>query len=226
MRHLLYLIILLLGCGEVVDDTVQQQEAKPSPSVGKADDTQPDEEPVSEPEGRYFSQWDNQLYPGSTCQNTTVAMLLSRYGWEGSPDDITREWGKDYAQSPRGLSNVFNYYAMIDDISWRLQPEMEGSLEEFRERLLRGIPTPVHGYFTSYGHVVLAMRFDGVEYTVMDPAGCWVQRFGGGYDPTCLSGDTIKYPKEAFESAVATSDGYSFLSMWFHRLAETHTVLP
>ena len=84
---------------------------------------------------------------------------------------------------PRGLSNVFNYYAMIDDISWRFAPEMEGSLEEFRERLREF--QHLHGYFTSYGHVVLAMRFDGVEYTVMDPAGCWVQRFGGGYDPTC-----------------------------------------
>ena len=93
MRHLLYLIILLLGCGEVIEDTSQEQEAEPRPAVGKADDTQPDEgEP--EPEGRYFSQWDNQLHPGSTCQNTTVAMLLSRYGWEGSPDDITREWGQ------------------------------------------------------------------------------------------------------------------------------------
>lgn len=215
------LLLTMLGCADSLQTDRVDIEAGPPP-IGKADNAEAQDAGFvvgddSGP-GTYFSQWDNRFSPASTCQNTTVAMLLSIYGWQGEPDDITMEWGKDYAQSPRGLSNVFNYYAAIDDIEWRLQPETQGTLQDFRERLTRGIPTPVHGYFTGYGHVVLAMGYDGTDYTVMDPAGCWSQVFKGGYISDCLDGDMIRYAKEPFEQAVATSDGYNFLALWFHRL--------
>ena len=54
----------------------------------------------------YFCQYDNALHPGASCQNTSVAMVLASLGWQGHPDDITREWGKDYAQSPVSYTHL------------------------------------------------------------------------------------------------------------------------
>ena len=56
----------------------------------------------------YFYQYSNSLYPYSSCQNTSIAMLLAYFGWPGVPDDITAGWGKDYTQSPSGLADAFN----------------------------------------------------------------------------------------------------------------------
>lgn len=79
---------------------------------------------------------------------------------------------------------------------------------------------PVHGYFTSYGHVVLVLGYDSGGYWVNDPAGTWAGWFMGGYpggwEPT--AGDGIYYPKAAFEAAVGTSDGWSALPLWIHEL--------
>lgn len=167
----------------------------------------------------YFYQYDNYISPGSTCQNTSIAMLLAKYGWQGVPDDITREWGKDYAQSPEGLANVFNTIAQREGIRTRLEPVLYGTLQEFQRLLREGKPTIVHGYFTGYGHVLVATGFDGNSYVTNDPAGRWSERFAGGYLGTG-SGRGARYGKSAFEAAIATSDGHTHLPLWYHRLVE------
>lgn len=79
---------------------------------------------------------------------------------------------------------------------------------------------PVHGYFTSYGHVVLVLGYDSGGYWVNDPvgtlAGWFMGGYPGGWEPT--AGDGIYYPKAAFEAAVGTSDGWSALPLWIHEL--------
>ena len=176
-------------------------------------------QPAQESSMAYFDQYENTLFPASSCQNTSVAMVLSKFGWWGTPDDITREWGKDYAQSPSGLANVFNDLAARSNISKRLQPITNGTIQEFRQLLSEGKPTIVHGYFTNYGHVLVALEFDGTHYTVNDPAGCWNETFKGGYGwcPAGKTGERIKYPKQAFEDAIST-DGWNYLSLWYHKL--------
>ena len=218
LKYLQIALIFLLGCSDIPIDNVSPSAAYVSRKTGKADNACACPEEKSEI--TYFNQYDNQLYPGSSCQNTSIAMLLTKFGWWGSPDDITREWGKDYTQSPSGLANVFNEVAARNRIQKRLTPKTSGTLQEFRDLLRQGKPTIVHGYFTSYGHVLLALGFDGTHYTVNDPAGCWSERFKGGYDwcPAGKTGEGIRYHKDAFEAAISTSDGWSYFSLWYHEL--------
>ena len=167
----------------------------------------------------YFFQYSNRLYPGSSCQNTSVAMVLAYMGWRGVPDDITSSWGKDYAQRPHNLSYMFNTIARAEHISGRLVTDTNGSLDEFRSQAARGDVLIVHGYFTGYGHVLVVTGFDGTHYTVNDPAGVWRGTFRGGYGWSgATDGRGVRYSKDAFEAAIATSDGYTPLALWYHTL--------
>tara|TARA_A200000159_G_C7334579_1_gene344519 strand:+ start:3099 stop:3947 length:849 start_codon:yes stop_codon:yes gene_type:complete len=167
----------------------------------------------------YFFQYSNRLYPGSSCQNTSVAMVLAHLGWNGVPDNITSSWGKDYAQSPHNLSNMFNTIARAEGFSGRLVTDTNGSLDTFRNLASRGKVLIVHGYFTGYGHVLVVTGFDGADYTVNDPAGVWRGTFKGGYGwSNSFDGHGARYPKHSFESAIGTSDGSSVLPLWYHKL--------
>jgi hypothetical protein len=115
---------------------------------------------------------------------------------------------------------VFNELAAKPNISKRLTPVTNGTIEGLRDLLRQGKPTIVHGYFTGYGHVLLALDYDGTHYTVNDPAGCWSEQFKGGYNwcPAGKTGEKIRYPKEVFEAAIATSNGWDYLPLWYHKL--------
>jgi hypothetical protein len=169
----------------------------------------------------YFYQYNNAISPGATCQNTSIAMLLARYGWTGTPDDITAEFGRFYAQSPAGLAALFNTLARRASIGARLTADTSATVGELRALLQAGKPVIIHGYMTSSGHVVVATGFDGTHYTANDPAGMWNQVFNGGY-PTWdqYAGRGVRYGKGAFEAAVGTSNGSNPLPLWIHVLSE------
>jgi hypothetical protein len=168
----------------------------------------------------YFYQYDNKLYPASTCQNTSVAMVLAYLGWNGEPDDITAAHGKNKAQSPGGLAAVFNSYAQQLGVPERLVPHMDGSVQDVKTLLAAGKPVIVHGYFTSYGHVLVILAFSGAHYVVHDPAGRWSEVFKGGYGgrQSATSGKAVSYAAAPFEAAIATLDGVSFEPIWYHEL--------
>jgi len=168
----------------------------------------------------YFYQYSNALYPSSSCQNTSIAMVLAYFGWNGVPDDITAYWGKNYAQSPHGLADVFNSEASWGGINARVTPVTNGTLAGLRAELDAGNPTIVHGYFTSYGHVMVVLGYDENGYYVNDPAGRWSQYFKGGYPYSWNStiGQGIYYSKSAFEMAIATWDGYTPAPLWYHQI--------
>jgi len=171
------------------------------------------------PDVPYFYQYANTLYAGSTCQNTSIAMVLAYLGWKGKPDDITATWGKDHAQSPAGLAEVFNSYAAKLGVPQRLVPHTNGSVADVRALLAAGKPVIVHGYFTA-GHVLVALSFTGTAYVVHDPAGKWCEKWKGGYPPpqTSTSGKAVSYAKQPFEAAIATSGGITLEPIWYHEL--------
>ena len=204
-------ILLCAGCAKTVPDPPDTPPDQKPPVTGKADDVTGSGVP-------YFYQYDNLLHPGSSCQNTSIAMVLSYLGWEGVPDDITSEWGKDYAQSPGNLNYLFNTLSNEHWLGGALWTTTEGSLEEFRSAASQDNIIIVHGYFTGYGHVLVVTGFDGENYRVNDPAGQWNLEFRGGYGQERSDGRDIMYPKEAFESAISTSDGVHFLPLWYHVL--------
>lgn len=197
-------------CAKTSPDPPDEPPSQTPPVTGKAD--------TGTSGVPYFYQYDNLLHPGSSCQNTSIAMVLSHIGWEGTPDDITAEWGKDYAQSPENLSYLFNTLSSEYWLGGALWTTTEGSLEEFRSAASQDNIMIVHGYFTGYGHVLVVTGFDGENYRVNDPAGEWNLEFRGGYGQDRSIGHNILYPREEFESAIATSDGRTFLPIWYHLL--------
>ncbi|MAD60279.1 MAG: hypothetical protein CMH49_02035, partial [Myxococcales bacterium] len=166
----------------------------------------------------YYYQYSNGLYPSSSCQNTAIAMVLSYLGANVNPDAVTREFGKDQAQSVGGLNYVFNTLARRFGVK-EISSYENGSLTQLKESLDQGNPVIVHGFFTSYGHVLVVTGYDEGGYYVNDPAGTWSRVFKGGYPNAwneTTEGKNIYYSKDAFERAVATYDGYSFTSLYLH----------
>ena len=167
----------------------------------------------------YFYQYNNALHKGSSCQNTSVAMVLQHYGVDVSPDDITRRFGKDLAQSPEGLARVFNTYASEAGIEQRITAHRDGSMADLDALLEEGKPVILHGYFTSYGHVVVALGKTDEGYVVNDPAGAWTERFRGGYTGgTATNGEAVVYDGSSFRKAVGTSNGATPLPLWYHEI--------
>lgn len=158
----------------------------------------------------YYNQYDNKNYGWATCQNTSIAMVLSHYEFIIHPDTIFDSWGKDIAQSPSGLNYVYRSYSLKSSI----ETYTNATPEQLKSVLNQGYVAIVHGYFTEYGHVLVVKSFDGFFYYVNDPAGVWGGCFKCGYNNS-YNGVT-KYPKEAFEKAVFTSDGYAYLPGWIH----------
>ena len=163
------------------------------------------------PEIPYYNQYDNRNYPYATCQNTSIAMVLSHFQYNIHPDEIFSRWGKDMAQSPSGLNHVYNTYAS----SSTLNTFTNASPEDLIAALGQGYIAIVHGYFTAYGHVLVVRGYDSQYYYVNDPAGKWDGCFRCGYTSGNYNGVT-KYAKKAFENAVFTSNGSSYLPGWIH----------
>ena len=164
MKVITLAIVLLIGCSDIPTENTNSSKPGPEVAIAKGDTFSED---VGVP---YFFQYSNLLYPGSSCQNTSVAMVLAYIGWNGIPDDITSSWGKNYAQSPHNLSDMFNNIAESEGLSGRLVTDTNGSLDEFRLKATRGDVLIVHGYFTGYGHVLVVTGFDGTHYITNDPA--------------------------------------------------------
>lgn len=159
----------------------------------------------------YYNQYDNINYPYATCQNTSIAMVLSSFQENIHPDDIFSRWGKDMAQSPSGLNYIYRHYATNSVIS----TYTNASPEDLKNALSQGYLAIVHGYFTSSGHVLVVKSFDGQSYYVNDPAGRWSECFKCGYSTGDYNGVT-KYSKQSFENAVFTSNGSAYLPGWIH----------
>ena len=169
----------------------------------------------------YFYQYDNSLSPGASCQNTSVAMVLRYAGWSGDPDTITARFGKDLAQSPAGLVQVFNTLASEAGLDARLTAHTDGTVSGFRALLAQGRPVIVNGYFTGFGHVVVTLAYEGGQYVVNDPAGRWSQTFKGGYPYgwNSTAGKAIRYSAGPYEDAISlNSSGTGSLPLWYYEL--------
>ena len=164
----------------------------------------------------YRSQYDNEISPLTTCQNTALAMMLNSRGWQGTPDDISADFGTDTAKSPTGFAHLYNRIAQRDGLIGRLEPRLRGSFREVKDLIDSGSPVAIHGYFTRNGHLVIITDYDEDSYTVHDSAGIWNEDFAGGYGTGAYqSGANVVYERHAFERAVGTLNGYDFEPLWF-----------
>ena len=163
----------------------------------------------------YYNQYYNENKGWATCQNTSVAMVLSHFENSIHPDKIYKDWGKDYAQSPSGLNAVYSSYATRSNII----TYTNASPEELKAALKSGYIAIVHGYFTGFGHVLVVRGYEDGRYYVNDPAGKWAECFKCGYDSTNDLNGVTSYSESSLEAAVFTSDGYNYLPGWIHLIS-------
>ncbi|MEG4583058.1 C39 family peptidase [Microcoleus sp. MON1_C5] len=170
----------------------------------------------------YKSQLDNRYEPSSTCNVTSLAMVLEFFGiglvtlFDGRKvkrnkntqleDElyqymIDKELNKLY---PEHLAQVARDYGLKDDFTvW-------GTIERCIQHLINGYPCIIHGYFTQPGHILVLVGCNATGFFVHDPYG---EYFRSGYR-TDLSGKNLHYSFDLIRRLCAY-DG----QFWVHYLS-------
>jgi uncharacterized protein YvpB len=128
----------------------------------------------------YKSQLDNWYNPTGACNVTSLAMCLEylktpRRSRSGQFEDELYQYAlnKGYSRwDPIDLAKIVRDYGRRDDYKTR------ATIEEVKEWIAGGNPAVIHGYFTSFGHILVAVGYDSTGFIVHDPYGEW---FPSGY---------------------------------------------
>lgn len=166
----------------------------------------------------YWKQTENRHEPERTCSLTSLAMVTDYLGLtdpakNGRTPDFLFEQLNGVRQTVPALQDGFNTLAKKNGSDLRAYSKTDGTIEELREALAAGNPVIVHGWFTPSGHIVVVTGFNGRSYTVHDPNGRWDLKKWGGYD-TSVSGEDMRYPRDAFELAI--NDNGTGDDLWLH----------
>ena len=160
----------------------------------------------------FKSQLDNRLNPTGSCNVTSIAMCLAYFGVKpkGSgqlEDELYKymEANNLSRHSPEDLAQVVRDYGLRDDFT------VSGSVKRCCQHIQAGNPCVVHGYFTSFGHIIVLMGFDDEGFIVHDPYGEW---FPSGYR-TDFSGESLHYSYKLIERT-CIPDG----QFWVHYISK------
>ncbi|WP_413164002.1 C39 family peptidase [Capilliphycus salinus ALCB114379] len=172
---------------------------------GKTFDPLPDQVELNVP---YFSQRDNPRYYWSTCNVTSIAMVLYYYGlrsqYGGQLEDELLEWCFNYAGvGSQTEHNVLT--ALIRAYGYRSSFSTTRRWSEIKEELINGRPVVIGADLTPAGHVLTIIGFNKAGYIVHDP---WGDAYTG-YSNT--EGRRLLYSYGYFNQ-VAGPDG----NIWAH----------
>lgn len=129
----------------------------------------------------YKSQLDNEENPTGSCNVTSIAMGLEYLGAKrrqgaGQFEDELYDYAIDRGLSrhdPHDLAEIVKAYGCRDEF------RTNATIEQVQDWLVSGKPAVIHGYFTSFGHIVALVGFDETGFWVHDPYGEWT---ASGYD--------------------------------------------
>lgn len=162
---------------------------------------------------RYKSQLDNQENPTGSCNVTSLAMCMEFLGAKrrtssGQFEDELYRYAIDNGLSrhdPHDLAVIVEAYGCRDDF------RTDATFEQVKQWLSDGKPIVTHGYFTSFGHIVVIAGFDDKGFIVHDPYGLWTP---SGYR-TDLSGEYVNYSYTMMKN-ICMPDG----SFWVHFISK------
>jgi uncharacterized protein YvpB len=77
----------------------------------------------------------------------------------------------------------------VRDYDCRDDFRTNATIGQVQDWLTEGNPAVTHGYFTSFGHIVVLVGFDETGFLVHDPYGEWTAR---GYDRNVPGGQNLK----------------------------------
>lgn len=150
----------------------------------------------------YFYQYYNDVDPSGTCGNTSMSILLNFYGWDGSPDYLSRRFGDAQSTRPPGASAAFNAIAEEIGIDQRVDGSTTAHFDDLRGWIDQGKPVAVWGMFTPPGHILVVTGYDGDQWVCNDPAGHWNGEYQGTHYGGADAGRYVRYDADLFENAV------------------------
>lgn len=161
----------------------------------------------------YKSQLDNEENPTGSCNVTSLAMCLQfleakRKTGVGQFEDELYRYAEDNGLSrhdPHDLAVIVERYGCRDDF------RSNATIAQVKEWLTDGKPIVIHGYFTTFGHIVVITGFDSTGFIVHDPYGEWTPY---GYR-TDRSGQAVHYSYDMIKS-LCIPDG----SFWVHFISK------
>lgn len=161
----------------------------------------------------YKSQLDNALNPSGACNVTAFAMVMAYFQIKGRTgvgqleDELYRYMESNGLSrwEPDDLAQMANAYGLKDTFT------MRGRLSDLRQAIASGYPCIIHGYFTSFGHIIVVRGYDQQGFFVNDPYGEWTS---GGYRND-LSGENLHYSNGLIQ-AKCSPEGEDYL--WIHKL--------
>ncbi|HEY9640904.1 MAG TPA: C39 family peptidase [Coleofasciculaceae cyanobacterium] len=168
----------------------------------------------------YKSQLDNVLNPTGACNVTSFAMVMTYFQVKGATgvgqleDELYRYMENNGLSrwDPNNLATMARAYGLTDDFT------MRGTLSDIRKAIAQGYPCIIHGYFTSFGHIIVVIGYDAYGLFVHDPYGKWTD---SGYRND-LSGENLYYPNALIQSK-CSPEGEDYI--WLHRLSNRRSLL-
>ncbi|MGL5080477.1 MAG: C39 family peptidase [Microcoleaceae cyanobacterium] len=161
----------------------------------------------------YKSQIDNWYNPTGACNVTSLAMCLEylgasrRTGYTQFEDELYEyALSQGYSRhNPYDLARVVKDYGMQDFFTENTM------IEDIQDWVAANNPAVIHGYFTSFGHIIVVVGYDEQGFIVHDPYGEW---FPSGYR-TDLSGAYLHYSYSLIKR-VCIPDG----KFWVHFISK------
>lgn len=163
----------------------------------------------------YKSQLDNVLNPTGACNVTCFAMAMAYFQIKsttgvGQLEDELYRYMESKGLSrhdPEDLVKMASNYGLKSDFTTR------GKLADARKSIAESKPCIIHGYFTSFGHIIVLRGYDKYGFFVNDPYGEWTS---SGYDNNA-SGENLHYSNGLIQ-AKFSPEGEDFF--WLHRLSK------
>jgi len=161
----------------------------------------------------YKSKLDNWYNPTGLCNITSIASCLefleaNRKSNYGEFEDELYEYALSQGYSrhhPDHLVKIVRDYGCRDTF------KTNATIPEVQDFLIAGNPLAIHGYFTSFGHLIVGVGFDNEGLFIHDPYGEWSLT---GYR-TDLSGSYLHYSYKLIRN-VCMPDG----SFWVHFISK------
>jgi hypothetical protein len=162
----------------------------------------------------YKTQLDNALNPKGACNVTCFAMVMDYFQLPGKTsaaqleDELYRYMTANRLSrhEPEDLARMGRAYGLRNEFSTRC------TLDDIRRAISLGKPCIVHGYFTSFGHIVVIKGYDERGFVVNDPFGEWTST---GYRKGNF-GNGLHYSNSLIQSK-CSPEGKDFI--WLHRLS-------
>ena len=110
----------------------------------------------------YQSQLDNAENPGGACNVTSFAMVMRYFQIRQKTnavqfeDELYRYMEQNHLNrhDPEDLARMAAAYGVKDDFT------TQGRLSDIRKAIAEGRPCIIHGYFTSFGHIIVIRGYD------------------------------------------------------------------